>query len=308
MRVSCLITTLLVVNAIAQSNPKTTPLEFEVASVKTEPPPSMGALPTVRGGPGTGEPGRIHYSGVTLMTLLTKAYGMYPDQIFGAKWLISEMYTVDAVVPARATKEQFAQMLGNLLVKRFKLVLEPGEREFTVYNLVVANGGSKLRSSPSAEIVTDASTAESLALPAAQLSLDNDGCPVLRPGTRGVIGSVGASNCTAFRRYSTSDLAKALEMFVAIETGNYYGPQASQAHILDRTGLRGEFDFNLKFTLHSRSGGMAPGMPIPSGESDPGGGSLFTALEKQLGLKLEKAKSRLPVLVIQQASRVPTEN
>jgi uncharacterized protein (TIGR03435 family) len=140
------------------------------------------------------------------MTLLTKAYAVYADQVFGPGWLISEKYVIDAIVPAGATKEQFERMLQNLSVQRFKLVLQREERDLSAYNLLGADGGPKLRLSPVAKVEVTGDDAQSAPEPHSRLELDSDGCPVARIAGHGAVGSVGTSNCTAFRRYTIPDL------------------------------------------------------------------------------------------------------
>src|SRR4051812_33221743 len=83
--------------------------EFEVASVKPStahqghPMPMMsGAIAEMmgfNGGPGTEDPGRIDYSGVSLKMLLVRAYGVRPYQISGPGWLDNERYDIVAKVP-----------------------------------------------------------------------------------------------------------------------------------------------------------------------------------------------------------------
>jgi uncharacterized protein (TIGR03435 family) len=80
--------------------------------------------------------------------------------------------------------------------------------------------------------------------------------------------------------------------------------------VLDKTGLTGRYDLTLKWTPDQNQG-MMPGGPRPSGEdappADATGPSLFTAIQEQLGLKLESEKAPLDVLVVQHVER-PTEN
>jgi uncharacterized protein (TIGR03435 family) len=85
--------------------------------------------------------------------------------------------------------------------------------------------------------------------------------------------------------------------------------------VVDRTGLSGRFDFNLKFNIASRIRGSVVGPPpigagVPAASDNVGaaGDNLFKALETQLGLKLEKSKAKLSALVIQHVEKVPTEN
>src|ERR1035437_8896040 len=89
---------------------------FEVASVKPAAPDSAAsrmpaALPEaiqeqmrMSGGPGTKDPGRITYNGVTLKMLLKRAYDISPDQISGPDWLDSERYDIEAKVRSESPR------------------------------------------------------------------------------------------------------------------------------------------------------------------------------------------------------------
>jgi uncharacterized protein (TIGR03435 family) len=89
----------------------------------------------------------------------------------------------------------------------------------------------------------------------------------------------------------------------------------------DKTGIEGAYDFTLTFTpiglLNGGPGGAGRGGDGPAqgppgasaAASDPSGGlSLFDAVNKQLGLKLEMRKRTLPVLVIDHVEQNPTDN
>jgi uncharacterized protein (TIGR03435 family) len=71
--------------------------------------------------------------------------------------------------------------------------------------------------------------------------------------------------------------------------------------VLDRTGLNGSFNFKLEWIPDAAPGGDAPS------PSDSTGPSLFTALQEQLGLKLESARGPVEILVIDHVER-PGEN
>ncbi len=80
--------------------------------------------------------------------------------------------------------------------------------------------------------------------------------------------------------------------------------------IVDKTDLTGLFDIRLQFALETLSAAPAaapiPGSPAPLAP-DPPGPSLFTAIQEQLGLKLESANGPVEVLVIDHVER-PSEN
>jgi uncharacterized protein (TIGR03435 family) len=59
----------------------------------------------MRGGPGTGDPGRIIFTSVTLLSVLLRAYDVKPYQATGPDWLSSERYDITAKIPAGATQE-----------------------------------------------------------------------------------------------------------------------------------------------------------------------------------------------------------
>jgi len=75
---------------------------------------------------------------------------------------------------------------------------------------------------------------------------------------------------------------------------------------VDKTGLTGVFDAELTWTVEQPSANLATGAPS---EAPPNalGPSIFTALQEQLGLRLESARGPVDVLVIQSAER-PEEN
>jgi uncharacterized protein (TIGR03435 family) len=70
--------------------------------------------------------------------------------------------------------------------------------------------------------------------------------------------------------------------------------------VLDRTGLKGNYNFDLKWTPDVNSPGAMPGS-MPGAEtppSDASGPSLFTAIQEELGLKVESAKDLEEVITI----------
>jgi uncharacterized protein (TIGR03435 family) len=98
---------------------------------------------------------------------------------------------------------------------------------------------------------------------------------------------------------TTSQLANVLSPFV-------------NRVVLDRTGLTGGFDVDLQWAPDLPSGttsGRPVGEPpVLNGQIiDPNGPSIFTAVQEQLGLKLESVKGPVDVLVIDHVER-PTEN
>src|SRR5215472_5386755 len=118
-------------------------LTFDVASVKPAdfPKPDkqgriMMSPPT--GGPGTKDPGRIHYPFISLRNLIMTAYDVKTFQVQGPTWLDSARFEVNATMPPDTTTEQFHVMLRNLLVERFRLAIHRDTKELPMYSLTVA--------------------------------------------------------------------------------------------------------------------------------------------------------------------------
>jgi uncharacterized protein (TIGR03435 family) len=76
-----------------------------------------------------------------------------------------------------------------------------------------------------------------------------------------------------------------------------------QRVVLDRTGLAGNFDFDLTFTPNQMPPGPPPPGAPPLPPIDPNGPSIFTALQEQLGLKLDSQRGQVEVLVIDRVER-----
>jgi len=69
--------------------------------------------------------------------------------------------------------------------------------------------------------------------------------------------------------------------------------------VLDRTGLKGEYDFSVDVSGLGFNGKEA---------EDPNAPSIFTTVQRDLNLKLESRKEPIEILVIDYANRVPIEN
>jgi len=269
---------------------------FEVASVKPSDPASPGRGGR-QGGPGTADSGRITYSRVTLQALIREAYGVNFDQIQGPGWIAEERYDIRATVPPGATKDDLKVMYQHLLEERFKLALHHITKDFPVYELTIAKGGSKLKE--------NTETLEPSRPGDPRLPPDRDGFPQFPPGKAGMASElVNGLNRTSARGMALSSLLFQVGAQLGTVTGqNTFAP----GRIVDKTGLSGKYDFHLEF-----AGGFGIGtalsLPASADASEPSGPSLMEAMEKQLGLKLTKTTGHLDVLVIDHAEKTPTEN
>jgi uncharacterized protein (TIGR03435 family) len=242
---------------------------FDVAAVR---PARSNGEQAFSGGPGTASPGRINCTNCSLQTLLLIAYGVPPnrlDRLSGPAWLRTEMFDIVANVPEGATQDQVLLMLQNLLIERFKLALHREPKEAEGYALVVAKNG------PAAKLKEPA---------IAKSELEKDGFPKLAPGVR-------SSYAVKADRSSARAVARQLTM---AEVAKLFRTPAGGVDVVDKTGLTGAYDFTLYF---------APGGTI----EDPAG-TFKATVERELGLRLEKAKVPVDVVVIDHIEKVPTEN
>jgi uncharacterized protein (TIGR03435 family) len=298
---------------------------FDVASVKIgEPGFTPGVTGQMKGGPGTADPGRISYTQVTLWPLLVKAFDVKFDQVVptpGMKELPAPSYTIIATMPANTTKENFQLMLQNLLIERFQMKLHHETRNLPGYELTVAPGGPKLKAT---EQDPNAVEEPPTGLPNPP-KFNPDGSIKLASGPRMAIRFGGGKENAQFQDKSMADLAAELGNMVNRALGADATAGTPQPRVVDKTGLKAKYDFNLDFDCPSCQGitaAMRANMPLlagrggaeppaPEAAPDPGSGlpNIFNAIEKQLGLKLTKVKD-VPVdfIVIDHAEKVPTEN
>jgi len=277
-----LITTWPILGAQAQSRatePSQDSSSFEVVSIKPADPGDRRTM--IRSAPG----GRFEANGVTLKLLMRVAYDVQDFQIVGLpSWADSDRFIVDAKAvdaksaeakTANSTPENPSTMtdderktfdarlharLRGLLADRFNLKAHLETREMPVYALLVAKGGSKLK--PAAAVASG-------------------------PPRRSLMGGRGQLTGTG----------ATLDMLIHLLSN------ATGRTIIDRTGLTGAYDFKLEWTPDPGEMGLAGPPPpgAPSGEKEaapaPDGPSLFTAVQEQLGLRLEATKGPVQVVV-----------
>jgi uncharacterized protein (TIGR03435 family) len=269
---------------------------FDAVSVKAV---SIDSHPVFgnRGGPGTADPGRIHLCCVGMYSLLMRAYEVEVDRIAGPSWILDNMgpnlYEVDATMPPDTTKAQFQLMMQSLLAERFHLVMHRESRNFPGYDLVIARGGAKLKESTPDPNATAA-----------------DGPRMTTSLGHGMVR-------VQAQQKPLSELVRTMGSLIAQGMGADPSDFSThKARVIDRTGLTGTYDFTLQFACEGCRG-VGSNLPLagrgqtdsPSA-ADPGDApDIFTAFEKQLGLRLEKAKDiPLDVIVVDRADKVPTAN
>jgi uncharacterized protein (TIGR03435 family) len=223
--------------------------EFEVASIKKADLDARGRFIQMQ----TAHQFLAHNH--ALKTLVAAAYNVSPQAISGGPaWVESEHYEILAKAPndIRPNLNEQMTMLRALLAERFKLTFHREQKEMSVYALIVAKGGSKLKVST----VSPDSTPE--------------GPPALAftvmPGTLHLPA-----------RYASMD-----------EFASLLQRSALERPVVDRTGLTGRYDFDLEFAIDETLFGGLLGKG-PEDSTKPG---FFAAIQEQLGLKLEAVAVR----------------
>jgi uncharacterized protein (TIGR03435 family) len=180
-------------------------------------------------------------------------------------------------------------MVQSLLEARFKLKVHHATRELPVYNLVVARGGVKMKLS------ADQTVPNYDGLPDVDEHFDPSAAPAR-----------GLMTTTYSPTHETVLWGTAIPISpnLAIQRPHALPPQSVTLMlwgsvgrpVIDKTNLKGLYDFRLQFTPERLSG-----------NPDVSGTSIFTAIQEQLGLRLESAKGPVDVLVIDHVER-PSEN
>ena len=262
----------------------------DVASIKA----NKSGEPFVRIGMAPG--GRFTATNVPARQLILMAYQIQPFQIAGAPdWTTTERFDIVAkgsgpLAPAApGTPGPIQAMMKSLLADRFMLVAHLEKREMPIYALVKARSDGKLGSQ------LTASTVDCATVNAGR----RGGPPPAPPNFNGPAPQCGMMVRPGGVKAGGVPITQIIQLL----------SQNVQRIVVDRTGLTGNFDIDLSWTpdqIPQARGDAPPGAPaLPP--IDPNGPSLFTALQEQLGLKLDSTRGPVDVLVIDKVER-PTED
>ena len=258
-------------------------LSYEVASIKPEKSGSMmfRVLNTPDGFSAT----------TTVQMLIRVAYGVEDNQISGAPgWVSSEKYNVEAKMDQDTadklkkfgeaqTEPARRHMLQTLLADRLKLATHRETKELPIYSLVVAKGGLKLHEAKPGDTYPN--------------------------GIKGLDGRPAPAGAHLMRmgRGELTGQSIAMEQIARLLT------QQTGRTVVDNTGLKGNYDFTLHWTPDQSAPALnGPGAGGPdSTTSSESGPSIFTAIQEQLGLRLESQKGPVEILVIDHVEK-PSEN
>ena len=246
----------------------TSSAEFEVATIR----PNAPDEPHNRGISWEGRHFTAHYT--TMSQMVQFAYNLQAKQVVNAPgWLDSATYDIEALAPVgepagrEPTAAEFRLMMQRLLAERLGMKTHWEPRTMSAYELVVAKGGARLKAAKT----EDRATAE------------------IPPGVRIQRGAhlwmrvLGVGGTMP-------------ELAAELQRVEFDRP------VVDRTGIPGEFDFAV--TATSTKPYFVGEVPDTSDTAPP---SIFTAIQEQLGLKLEPVKTAVQCLVVDAVER-PSAN
>lgn len=234
------------------------------------------------------QPGALTTQNALVKMLMRQAFQVQDFQIAGGPdWLDVERFDVSARIEGTPGPGVIPIVLRAILADRFKLITRRETKEMPVYALMVARSDGRL--GPQLK----PSTMDCATQMAAGRGLPPPGPPA--PGERRCGGLGGFGTLTVG--------GMPLSQFVTQLS------QLTGRTVIDRTGLTGTYDFDLTWTPspdQMPAGAPPPGAP-PLPAIDLNGPSLFTALQEQLGLKLESQRGPVEVVVIDRIEQ-PTED
>jgi uncharacterized protein (TIGR03435 family) len=284
------------------------PMEFEVAAIKPTDPKVVSAAGG-RGGMGIGrffaQGGRVNIQNVTLRSLIAAAWSLStPDLLVGGpKSLDTDHWDIVAKAPSpelapgataigpaqlQVDPDSVRVMVQALLKDRFKLQVHNEDRQAPGYALVAVKPKLRKTADPTAR------------------SECKEG-----PGPDGKDPRIANPDAQRLVTCLNSTVAQ-----FAVELKNTAGGYLGQyPPVLDATGIEGNYDITINFSVAGAvngggRGGIAAGPPGgDAAAAEPSGAiTLFEALEKQLGMKLEERKVTTSALVVDHIEETPTEN
>jgi uncharacterized protein (TIGR03435 family) len=259
---------------------------FEVASVR--PNPSRTDSRGIRV-----QPGRLAITGLTVREIVAYAYGIPNPLRFsrisgGPKWLDEDRFDIVAKANGDASTDQLRVMLRALLADRFRMVARNTTAEMAIYALRLSRNdgalGPRLRRTADIDCV--------------RFIADRGGVPPALPRDPKDVP-------TCVIRAEPGLIVARSRTMLDVTTVAF--PRVVEDRVVvDRTGLEGNYDVLVEWTPDPRpfaaAADLPPGLPVPP-PPIAGGPSIFTALQEQLGLKLQSERGPVEVLLIDRIDR-----
>ena len=311
----CGVALVLTMTVRAQTAASPAVLPNYVASVKAADPNGLGVMMR-------NMPGLIEMNGVPLNLLLRQAYQIQEVQIVGApSWLTSDRFDIQIKMEGVTTPQPAVTqaVMRAVLAERFNFKAHNESREMPVYALVAARADGKLGPGLTPSAAECAAMVESRGRGAGPGGAP--GAPAAGPGAPppGGFGSLGPGGGPGRNGrvdgppdFNQPEPCGSMGIGPGMQKGSgmriaallpFFSQQTGRV-VVDRTGLTGVYDIDLHWTPDVGRGGPGGplGPPPPGAPSlpaiDPNGPSLMTAVQEQLGLKLESQRAPVDVLVI----------
>ncbi len=234
--------------------------------------------------------GMLRYTNVSLQDCIRTAYRVKSFQIEAPGWIGNTRFDITAKLPEGSSQDQIPEMLQSLLADRFKLTMHKETKEHAIYALVVGKGGAKLKPAEIAPSDPGPSANRGGGVPRGSMMVAVDGEGAHLKAASATLGGLG-------------------EMI----------SRFSERPIVDMTGVKGNYDFDLVFSPENLRGVQGAGGRVlsgPGGEGAGGGpadaasdkaGSIYDSVQKY-GLKLEPRKAPMEMIVVDHLEPKPTEN
>jgi uncharacterized protein (TIGR03435 family) len=234
-------------------------------------------------------PGRLT-ANASLQMLMQNAYGVQAFQIAaGPVWLNSDRFAIEAKADGNATRDQILLMLQSLLEERYQLKVHRETRQLPVYALVAAKGGLRLES-PKEGACVEPTTDTPPDWAGGRMTPPQDGpLPPAHCGTLRVMLGVPAAQMQG-GKIAMAELARSLSLVM-------------DRTVIDRTGFTGLSDIRLSFLPDDSTAAMPPPPPGAAPALEMKAPSILTALQEQLGLRLESTRGPVEVIVVDRAER-----
>ena len=265
---------------------------FEVASIKRSPDAPF-SFPGLMLQPG----GRATSPGTNVRQLILVAYGLQDLQLLGGpSWIAGDLYAIDARAGAGTTRASVRLMLKALLAERFQLAAHTEQRELPAFSLVLVNRDGRLgpRLRRSGTECAPIQAPPGIPPPPPPPPGPGPDFTLVQPQDPlgPTCGYISFPGWISGRRLTMAHFVTALT-------------QLTRRPVLDETGLAGDYDLDVTFMPDQPV--MLNGAAAPPALSQSDRPPLVTAIQEDLGLKLETRRRDVEVLVIDRIER-PSEN
>jgi uncharacterized protein (TIGR03435 family) len=273
---------------------------FEVASIKeARPPLSIENIQAAQFHVGMNIQGSsADYGFMSLVDLIPYAYRVKRYQLSGPSWMSETRWDILAKIPEGQPADRAPEMMQNLLAERFKLSIHRGNREQSVYALVVGKSGLKIKEAASSEEGVGGGL---------NVSINNDGVAISGGATGTMRMTTGPNGGMQMQmaKITMAALADRLTQFM-------------DRPVVDATELKGNYQVTLDVPKEAMTGmafaqklaalaGLGS-FAVPNASAPDTSGAAIIQAVKALGLELQSRKAPLETIIVDRLEKTPTAN